>query len=51
MAVWASGIQDIACFKKAVLSDVKFTHSNEVAQDATFVYELGIKFLLNNPSR
>jgi ADP-ribosylglycohydrolase len=32
MAVWASGIQDIEKFKEAVYSDVKFTHSNIIAQ-------------------
>jgi ADP-ribosyl-[dinitrogen reductase] hydrolase len=33
-----------------VISDAAFTHSNIIALQATFVYSLGIKYLLNHPN-
>ena len=47
MAVWASnlGLED---FKNAIVSDVQFTHSNEMVKRAVLAYSVGIKYLLNN---
>jgi len=50
MAVWASGIENIQLFKSVVFEEARFTHSNIIAQQAAFAYELGIKYLLNHPN-
>ena len=49
MAVWGCelSIQD---FKLASNLDVSFTHKAPIVKEAVFAYQLGIKYLLNNPN-
>lgn len=47
LAVWASGLSQDE-FKKASVAETQLTHPNPTPNDATYLYNLGIKFLLNN---
>ena len=48
IAVWGSELS-IDDFKKASNLDVSFTHKAPIVKQAVFAYQLGIKYLLNNP--
>ena len=48
MAVWGSELS-IEDFKQASNIDVSFTHKFLIVKEAIFAYQLGIKYLLNNP--
>lgn len=48
LAVWGADLST-EDFRKASEADVSFTHSNQVVKEAVFAYQLGIKYLLNNP--
>ena len=48
MAVWGSGLS-VEDLQKASDADVSFTHSHVIVKRAVFAYNLGIKYLLNNP--
>jgi len=45
---WARNLKDIP-FANVIREDAMLTHSNAVAQDATIVYAIAIKHLINNP--
>ena len=45
---WARDLKE-ECFAKVIREDVILTHSNVVAQEATIVYSIAIKHLINSP--
>ena len=48
IAVWGCNLSD-KDLKRASEADVNFTHSQNLVKEAIFAYQLGIKYLLNNP--
>ena len=53
MAVWACDLNQ-ANFRKAIVSDVEFTHTQPVVLSTIVVYQMTIQYLLknwNNPER
>ena len=50
MAVWASSIEDIDDFRRAIYADVEFIHSNDLVKLICFIYSASVRYLLNNPS-
>ncbi len=48
LAFWARDLHD-APFAQVIREDAMLTHSNSIAQDATVVYCMAIKYLINNP--
>ena len=49
LAVWASALEDIKDVKAAVIQDAEFTHPNQLAQEAIFIYVAAVQHLLKNP--
>ena len=47
LAVWASGL-GFDDFRKASNAETQLTHPNGAANDAVFLYNLAIKYLLQN---
>ena len=51
LAVWTSSLSgDLASIKRAVSTDVSFTHPSKTVQTAILIYHSVIHVLLNNPS-
>ena len=48
LAVWASGLNDPALIRKAVVAEVEHTHPHKLVHDAIFIYCMAIRFLLSN---
>ena len=45
---WARNLKD-DIFAQVIREDARLTHSSVVAQDATVVYSIAVKYLINHP--
>ena len=48
LAVFTAGVNNQSDIKKAILSEVKMTHPNKLVQEAVYIYQCTIHYLLNN---
>lgn len=50
LTVWLSQLTDQQEMKKAIVTDVQFTHPNQLVHQAVFLYSSAISVLLQNPN-